>query len=904
MQRLSQKTPVTHHHLAPPVTTSSQCPPPSITAIPSSAQVVATPEANGASRLSNARQPTPAQLNPPTRATKLASSLSLSKEQLQRITPHTLRARLRSILVQLVLLSPEPLRPSALLALFSNVADAETADFFACASHAVLHLYDCAATGMRADGQRRSRLHHQSCRSVDGTSREVPAGVSDTSAFTSDDVPRSSGGTATSGEGDARDEELMLIGSAFASAYDGSIVSLVAALQNHAMGHGKRCGVDGLGVPARHEVAQWMLLHILFSDAEFRVSAYSGAVCYPTLPSLLLATSDHLQDAGRVNECHALQGLAPSAKTWKAVTSTTPTERVAAETEVAPLYSASSPHTRTYLSQHHLSSDKHGMAAAVTGEMRTRTASLQAGHPSTLNFRWLNGAAGCPPWTLAHAQLVMYDASVSSRRLNTEATPTPASGSFTDQPATQSAAAVQSPPSLKNLTGTSGHRLVDYFIQQSASTRVMGGAAATGVDSDKKAAQAFPTMGWNEGAQGSTVLRQYVADLSDANGACGFHMMQNATLRQPSGELYQANLRLIQSVFRHLLAVPIAVARLSTMLRWNLSIHHAGIYRSFLYFILVTGANPTVHRMATGVQRRIAATMHVADHFGDPGSNTTNRSMQKIEAADRERRAVEQQVRQELLAFGASPVPWHGLNEGRSATPSQSIASLEKRLRDAFTAEREVVHRPPLWDDRVVEVLCLRVLPHARPGGACKSARGSPTAATPSSFRGYPLQYIEVLPTWKLTPEEVLHHLRAAHLSEKAGGVAAASGHTSTTPAPEVVADPSWLETNEEPYILVCAMSSATVRGRLKAAAERFASIVVAEVMTLRQLSIISLWAHEYGVEMACEMLFVQLTLNADCVRLHPPAAPRVDERVAREGETDVTASSGNTYGDWSVEFL
>ncbi|KPI87468.1 hypothetical protein ABL78_3457 [Leptomonas seymouri] len=778
----------------------------------------------------------------PLSSSQRTSTLSFSRATMVLITPRTLHSRLRSVVVQLVLLSPEPLQPSALYALFDKVVDAETRSMLACASHAV-RLYTS------------KKLSH--AKPQEPRKWEQSTALVDKVLYTD---------CGTTNEAEVSPVELMSIGKAFVSAYRCSIHPLVEALRNAEKWHhhttvdaalitdpsaAQTVGrSDGADVPACWDVAEWMFLHTLFCDPEFRVSVYSGAVCYPALPSLLLAHSDRMKDACRIKGCYALQwatGSAPS-------TTTTTTAAAAASREGK----------RAYLS--HLTS---APPTTVPGSSGSSSTSLPEHAP---NFLWLNGSAGCPPWTLAHSEYAMYDA-YFSHKLTAESSTATQEEKSESRAATAAAAAM----TLEGLTGTSGHRLVDYFILQSASMRVMGEAAADGdglIGSDRAAARAFPAMGWNEGRQGSLLLQQYVNELADADGQYGFSLLQCATMRQPSGELYRANLRLMGGLFRHLLSVPISVARLSTMLRWNLSVHHAGIYRSLLYLLLVIGANPTVHRLEAGTQQRIRATTRCAELFGDRSSASSD--------AD-ERRDARQQVRQALLALDASSA----LHEGEQVE-AESAASPGKRLRDTFAEEGAVLRHLPLADERVVEVLCLRVLPHARPGSA-RQLRFAPPNVSPS-FRGYPLQYIEVLPTWSHTPEEILNHLRAAHLSDKAKEASAGQ-----EPGVTLQPDPCWLEKHEEPYILVCAMKARTMRSHLRTTASRFSDVVESGPMTVRQLSVITLWAHEYGAEMAAEMLFVLLLLNPHFVRLRPPAA-------ACEGGAGADAAARRNYGEWVVE--
>ena len=91
------------------------------------------------------------------------------------------------------------------------------------------------------------------------------------------------------------------------------------------------------------------------------------------------------------------------------------------------------------------------------------------------------------------------------------------------------------------------------------------------------------------------------------------------------------------------------------------------------------------------------------------------------------------------------------------------------------------------------------------------------------------------------------------------------------------------------------AMNSPAACGRLRVVAERFASVVTSGAMTLRRLSVITLWAHEYGVEMAAEMLFVVLLLNPHSARLHPPAPAHAES---------ASVAAPRSYGDWTVEFI
>ncbi|TPP53163.1 hypothetical protein CGC20_30295 [Leishmania donovani] len=713
-----------------------------------------------------------------------ASSLPLSMlpaSALPSVSVTRLQRRIRSLLAQLVLLSPEPLQPSALFARYRSAVDEETASMCAWAAHAVYEydhgLLRCGGR-VASHAARREALSEGEAEAYDAEQRT--AGPTESNA---DSEGSSSGGGAA-----AEQRVLWKRGQQLSQAFRASVVPLVATLCGDGSCGGTEASV-ALSLPASHEVEQWMFLSIIFSDSEFRVSPYSGAVSYPALPSMLLATVDPVRDRAVAKLCYALQ--------WG----------VQAKTAAYAAFRETNGNGGAkYLSG--TTSRKHEQQPSVPPATAREEAVT-----NTCEFVWLNGAAGSPTWTTAHAQYLLHSALTSARKP------------------------------------------LDESLARSA------------------------------------------ASTTDEDGLFATLMGDLPTRSLSAGAMYEINRRLIGHLFRRLAAIPISVARLSTVVRWNLSVTHAAYYRSFFRFLLLTAANPMVRRMADGRRQRRHANAVCADVWGGKEDDS-------VEV----RGGVEDEVRNALAQY--DPHTFKGLLNSSSAEGSAVAA-----LRRALVADADVTKKCDHIANTVMEVMCVRVLPHARPGrGSATTAapRGPATgaAAAPvmgTTFCGYPLRYVEVLPTWRQTPEEVLQYLWRQQ-----------------DEAPPCGKDTNWLECNEEPYILVFSLDRGVLHTRLRLVVDRYLELTngaaasavpphnaAAAQVTLHELGLMTLWAHEYGAEMAAELLFVHLLPRHEEVRLHPPrvSGPALRHEEAHKqtamASGDGTGSSGAVgYGAWTVEFV
>lgn len=781
-----------------------------------------------------------------------------------------LQRRIRSLLAQLVLLSPEPLQPSALFSRYRSAVDEETASMCAWAAHAV---YEYDHGSLRCGGRVASHAAHREALS------EGEAGAYDAEQHTAGPTEGNadSEGSSSSGGGAAAEQRVLWKrGQQLSQAFRASVVPLVATL----------CGGRGSGgaeasvvprLPASHEVEQWMFLSIIFSDPEFRVSPYSGAVSYPALPSMLLATVDPVRDRAVAKLCYALQwGVQGKAAAYA-----------------------------TFCETHGT-----GGAKYLSGTTRRKHEPQPSVPPATVReeavtntceFVWLNGAAGSPTWTTAHAQYLLHSALTGARKPLDESltgSASSTSGFSADQQLRKTISAAAA------LQHTSGHPLVDVMLQASSvvSVATRGGGFPTGeadlpmsgdgggarVKTTRGAAAAAaqpPALGWNEGKKGTDVAKSFATDASE-DGLFATMMGDLPTPSLSAGAMYEINRRLIGHLFRRLAAIPISVARLSTVVRWNLSVTHAAYYRSFFRFLLLTAANPMVRRMANGRRQRRHANAVCADVWGG-----------KEDDRGEVRGGVEDEVRNALAEY--DPHTFKCLLNSSSAEGSAAAA-----LRRALVADADVTKTCEHIANTMMEVMCVRVLPHARPG------RGSAATAAPAmgaTFCGYPLRFVEVLPTWCKTPEEVLQHLWRQQDQPPLSGK-----------------DTNWLESNEEPYILVFSLDRGVLATRLRLVVDRYLDLAngaaasavsphdaATSQVTLHELGLMTLWAHEYGAEMAAELLFVHLLPRHEEVRLHPP---RVSGPALRHGEAhkqtamasvDGTGSSSAVgYGAWTVEFV
>lgn len=791
-----------------------------------------------------------------------------------------LQRRIRSLLAQLVLLSPEPLQPSALFTRYRSAVDEETASMCAWAARAVYE-YD---HGLLRCGGRVAR--HAARREAFSEGEAGAPDAEQRTAGTTGGNANSEGGS-NGGAAAAEQRVLWKRGQQLSRAFRASVVPLVATLCS-----GGSCGgteASGtLRLPASHEVEQWMFLSIIFSDAEFRVSPYSGAVSYPALPSMLLATVDPVRDRAVAKLCYALQwGGQAKAAAYAAFCETHGTGGA------------------KYVSS--TTSRKHEQQPSVP----LATAREEA-VTSACEFVWLNGAAGFPTWTTAHAQYLLHSALTGARRsLDESLTRSAASttGFSADQQLRKTISAAAA------LQHTSGHPLVDVVLQASSVVSVAarggGGGSPTGeaglpvsggganVEATRGAAAAAgqpPALGWNEGAKGTDVAKSFATDASD-DGLFATMMGDLPTRSLSAGAMYEINRRLIGHLFRRLTAIPISVARLSTVVRWNLSVTHAAYYRSFFRFLLLTAANPMVRRMAHGRRQRRHANAVCADVWCG-----------KEDGSGAVRGGVEDEVRNALAQY--DPHTFKGLLSSSSAEGSAVAA-----LRGALVADADVTRMCDHVTNDVMEVMCVRVLPHARPGRRSAAtaaprvpASGAATAPVKgTTFCGYPLRFVEVLPTWRQTPEEVLQYLWRQQDRAQLFGK-----------------DTNWLESNEEPYILVFSLDRGVLDTRLRLVVDRYLDLTsggaafavspqnaAAAQVTLHELGLMTLWAHEYGAEMAAELLFVHLLPRHEEVRLHPPRGSRhalrhdaAHTQTAVVSGDDTSSSGAVGYGAWTLEFV
>ncbi|KAG5482722.1 hypothetical protein CUR178_06759 [Leishmania enriettii] len=782
----------------------------------------------------------------------------------RRVSVETLQRRIRSLLAQLVLLSPDPLRPSALFARYRSVVDEETASMCAWAAHAV-YKYE-RELGQRGGGAE--------CRAVwRKASGEGDAGERGAEQRAADRKDDKVGHERSSGSGAAAEERVLWNrGRELSQAFRASVVPLVAALCG-----GGSCGGPETSVaprlPASHEVDQWIFLSIIFSDAEFRVSPYSGAVSYPTLPSMLMATVDPMRDREVAKLCYALQwGVTAKAAAYAAFHETHDTG--------GPKYRSSSA----------------GRTQEQQTPARTPTARMEA-VTSTSDFVWLNGATGSPKWTTAHAQYLLHSALMSARKSSDGSVTGPGTSTTGSSAGQQLRKAIAAAALLQH---TSGHPLVDVMLQASSAAGVVArsGSPSTSkvdVSTSVRGAQP-PALGWNEGKRGTDAAVSFATDASE-DGLFAT-MMGDLPIRGLSaGAMHEINRRLIAHLFRKLVAIPISVARLSAVVRWNLSVTHAAHHRSLLYFLLLTAANPMVRRMAEDRRHRRRTNAVCADIWG-------------AEKGDRgeTRGGVEDEVRHALARY--NPQTFGGLQgvSGSSAEGS-TVAALHR----AFVADADVTKKCERVANAVMEVMCVRVLPHARPGQRSSAATAPDISAhgvaaapiTSSTFCGYPLRFVEVLPTWRQTPEEVLEYLWRRQDQAQLAGESA-----------------NWLENNEEPYILVFSLDRGVLDTRLRLVVDRYLDLTDGDAaftalprspasrrVSLHQLGLMTLWAHEYGVEMAAELLMVHLLPRHEEVRLYPPRVSgqefRGEETQHRTiGITGDGTSINSDYGAWTVEFL
>ncbi|KAG5509115.1 hypothetical protein JKF63_06124 [Porcisia hertigi] len=672
-------------------------------------------------------------------------------------------------------------------------------------------------------------------------------------------------------------------GQQLSRAFCASVVPLVATLCSK--GEATTSVVPRL--PASHEVEQWIFLSIIFSDAEFRVSPYSGTVSYPALPSMLLATIDPMRDREVAKLCYALQ--------WGSQ---------AKATAYAGFCQAGASDGATYLSS--TTSRKQGHLPSFPLD----TAREQAA-PGMDNFVWLDGAAGSPTWTTAHGQYLLHSALTSARKSFDESVigaPASSVGLSADEQLRKTIAA------SAEQHHTSGHPLVDVMLQVSsaaggvtrsrgcpssdAHASARGGGKTPAMTRGAAAAAAQPpALGWNEGKKGADVATSFVTDASD-DGTFAVMMGDLATRGLSAGAMCEINRRLIAHLFRKLTALPVSLARLSTVVRWNLSVAYAGHYRSFFYFLLLTAANPMVHRMADGRRHRRRANVVCADVWAEKHADSNESGCR-----------LEDEVCNALAQY--DPCTFRGFQDRRSTEGGGTMAA----LRRAFAADADVTKKCEYTASDVMEVMCIRVLPHRRPGQrlSAAAAPGDSTddvrsvPAKRATFCGYPLHFVEVLPTWRQTPEEVLQYL---WLQQD-------PGHLSSI-------NTNWLEKNEEPYILAFSLDRGVLDRRLRLVVDRYLDLTrraayptvspndaATRRVTLHELGLMTLWTHEYGAEMSAELLFVLLLLRHDEVRMHPPLEGRREFRD--EGtHTRLTTTSGNShtattpggYGSWTVEFL
>ncbi|GET87274.1 hypothetical protein, conserved [Leishmania tarentolae] len=796
----------------------------------------------------------------------------------QSFTATSLQRRIRDHLAQLVLLSPEPLRPSALFARYRSAVDEETASMCAWAAYAVYEYEH----GLLRGGSRVER--HAVAREAVS---EGEAGADDAEQSAATETDENVNKECCSDGGVAAEQwVLWKRGKQLSQAFRASVVPLVATL----CGDGSCSGANASAVPrlpVSHEVEEWMFLSIIFSDAEFRVSQYSGAVSYPALPSLLLATVDPVRDSAIAKLCYALQwGVQAKAAAYAAFGETHGTGGA------------------KYLSS--ITSRKHAPQPSVSS-ITDREEAIA----STCEFVWLNGAAGSPTWTTAHAQYLLHSALTGARKPIHES---PTAGLSADQHLRKTIAAAAARPH------TSGHPLVDVMLQVSSVVNVatQGGSSPANeaglpmsgdgggpkVKTTRGAAAAAaqpPALGWNEGKKGTSVATSFTTDVSE-DGVLATMMGDLPTRSLSAGTMYEINRRLIGHLFRRLTAVPISVARLSTVLRWNLSVTYAAYYRSFFHFLLLTAANPMVRRMAVGRRQRRHSNTVCADVWAGKEGDSS-----KVQGS------LEDEVRNALAQYDS-----HTFKDLLSGSGEGSAAAA---LRQAFVVDADVTKKCDHVSNDVMEVMCVRVLPHARPG------RGSAATAPPRSvssgaasvpartttFCGYPLRFVEVLPTWRQTPEEVLQYLWHLQGQEQLSSK-----------------DTNWLEKNEEPYILVFSLDRGVLDTRLRLVVNRYLDLTnraaasavppdnaAATHVTLHELAMMTLWAHEYGAEMAAELLFVHLLPRHEEVRLHPPKVSGHEPRHEKahhqtvmancDGTTTTTSSSSSsafTYGAWTVEFL
>lgn len=381
-------------------------------------------------------------------------------------------------------------------------------------------------------------------------------------------------------------------------------------------------------------------------------------------------------------------------------------------------------------------------------------------------------------------------------------------------------------------------------------------------------------------------------------------VMATSLRHTSSGEgLYRINSKVIRALLSSVVCAPISSARLSTLVRWNVSVSWASMYRSFFYVLLLSVLNPRAKRLfeAEEERERIMLNRNFSPRSSSPTSTALQPWAEKYLAAEAE--AV-QLMRDGVAALRKS---------GSSRATQQRQTSLKRRGRDGLqelTAVWQGINTPKAVGNlcnTTVSALCFRVLPHIRPSRRAKSKTPEEELCR-SDYRGLPLRYVEVLPTWRQSPEETMHYL----LSRREGheGYQCQSGDLDANASDDAAL---WLE-EEEAYLMIIPLNDTIFYRRLmrvsvewqeakapqKAKPATSPSIRLATrvvTITIGELCKLQLWTHEYGVAMAAEMMLVYLLQYRYRVTVAPPSSFSVSRGATGEGNDCVD------YSKWTVTF-
>jgi len=754
------------------------------------------------------------------------------------IHPARLLQRIRSIVVQLVLLSHEPQTPHDLLEAFENVVDASTQHQYTSAR--------CAVMAFNADAV------------------SSPPELSNTVASV----------TMTPEEWKCMQD----IGGRYAALYQTSILNamrVVALVSSSSPSSSARATQDT--VPPMEEVHRWMIYGILLSDPCFRISMHGGYICYPTQPSTLLASLDVARNAMFRTTCQRI--LAGEER----------------DRDAAMPCSRSSP-------------------------MWSRCTEALSVESGATCFVWLRTPPPrTPRWTYAHSLTYVLNGFKYGRgrtKLQDDV----------DLPSTTTGSRDRSSSAIAS-SSTSGHPLVDLWIHtmDNNAPDSLGSYRSNSILMSRNGHPLFPSQSstaatpsplmWNEGQRGSSMLTSWNAEsTSDSEFVC--YVMSNTLKHASAGEaLFNVNSKVIRCLLSSIVSVPISVARLSTLIRWNVSVPWASSFRSFLYVLLLGALNPTAKLLwETEEQRQCISTDRT---FAPPLSFVSAPHTPPSTSA------VLPHWAEKYLSMEDQAVKL--MRDGMATRSSSDVKGAERlRQRQAALNQRGrdgLKHLTTVWENiatsrtfgaiptSATSALCFRVLPHARPGRcAALGVKEKPWKGR-SDYRGLPLRYVEVLPTWRLSPEETMCYLLSLRRDEERGGEG-----TGSDGAEEAAL---WLE-EEEAHLIVVPVNDSVFYQRILRVAEawqercapprkakkvapavtgRFPSRMM--TLTVGDLCKLTLWTHEYGAAMAAELMIVYLLQHRRSVTVTPP--PTFSSAPGANTEEEEVEECGVGYSAWSV---